>query len=79
MAAVQQNGYAIKYVNDQTFDLCMAAVQQNGGALVHVKDQTFHICMAAVQQDGWTSVFIFMTAVSLFCTCVILWVVRYNE
>ncbi|WP_242971066.1 DUF4116 domain-containing protein, partial [Anaerotruncus colihominis] len=29
MAAVQQNGWALKYVKKQTPEICVAAVQQN--------------------------------------------------
>jgi len=29
LAAVQQNGLALEFVNDQTPEICMAAVQQN--------------------------------------------------
>ena len=53
MAAVQQNGHALQYVKNQTYDICITAVQQNGIALEYVKNQTDNICMAAVQQDGY--------------------------
>ncbi|MGN1038120.1 MAG: DUF4116 domain-containing protein, partial [Mailhella sp.] len=33
MAAVQQDGMALKFVRQQTLELCLAAVQQNGMAL----------------------------------------------
>jgi hypothetical protein len=33
LAAVQQNGLALQYINNKTPELCLAAVQQNGLAL----------------------------------------------
>jgi len=51
--AVQQNGYALEYINEQTEELCKLAVQQNGYALQFVKEQTEEICKLAVQQNGY--------------------------
>ena len=50
--AVQQNGYALKYVNGQTEEICKLAVQQKGYALCYVKERTDEICKLAVQQNG---------------------------
>jgi hypothetical protein len=50
--AVQENGYALQYVKEQTEEICKQAVQQDGSALLHVKEQTREICKLAVQQDG---------------------------
>src|SRR6185369_15946431 len=55
LTAVQNNGYALQYVKEQTPEICLAAVQNNGYALQYVKDvreQTPEICLAAVQKDG---------------------------
>ena len=52
LEAVNKNGYAIKYVEDQTPEICLAAVKQNWDTLKYVKDQTKEICLAAVRQDG---------------------------
>jgi hypothetical protein len=30
---VKKDGYALKYVKEQTYELCLAAVQENGWAL----------------------------------------------
>ncbi|MEG1801754.1 MAG: DUF4116 domain-containing protein, partial [Oscillospiraceae bacterium] len=55
MAAVQNYGGALKYVKEQTPELCMAAVVQNYvWALEYVKEQTPEICMAAVQNNWGT-------------------------
>jgi hypothetical protein len=51
LLAVQQNPYALDYVN-QTEELCKLAVRQDGKALQYVKNQTEDICKLAVQQDG---------------------------
>jgi hypothetical protein len=52
LAAVQQNGRALQYVQGQTPEMCMAAVQRHGYALPHVKEQTPELCLAAVQENG---------------------------
>ena len=52
LEAVKQDCWALKYVKNQTPELCMVAVKQNGWALNYVKDQTPELCMAAVKQDG---------------------------
>ena len=50
--AVQQDGWALRYVKVQTEEICKLAVQQGGYALQYVKVQTEEICKLAVQQDG---------------------------
>jgi len=50
LAAVQQDGYALRYVTDQTPEICLAAVQQDGGALQFVTDQTPELCLAAAKK-----------------------------
>ena len=52
LAAVMQDGNALRYLKDQTEEICLAAVKQNGYALSYVKEQTEEICLAAVKQDG---------------------------
>jgi hypothetical protein len=37
LEAVKQNGYALRYVNEQTDKICLEAVKQNGYALRYVK------------------------------------------
>jgi hypothetical protein len=51
--AVEQNGYALQYIKDQTEDVCLKAVEQNGDALRYVKDQTEDVCLKAVEQNGY--------------------------
>ena len=57
LAAVQRNGYELKYVPDElkTREICEAAVQKEGVALVYVPDdlKTKELCMMAVQKTGW--------------------------
>jgi hypothetical protein len=50
--AVQQFGYALQYVKNQTEEICKLAVQKHGWALQFVKEQTEEICKLAVQQFG---------------------------
>jgi hypothetical protein len=52
--SVQQNGYALEFVEQQTEELCKLAVQQNGWALKYVNEQTEEICKLAIQKDSWT-------------------------
>ena len=49
---VKQNGYALKFVKNQTEEICLAAVKQCGYALKFVKNQTEQVCLAAVKEDG---------------------------
>lgn len=51
MTRVLHRGRALKYIHNQTPQLCLAAVQQNGMALSYVHTQTPEICMAAVKQN----------------------------
>lgn len=39
MMAVKQSGYTLKYVEEQTPEICMAAVKQNRHALEYVEDR----------------------------------------
>ena len=50
LAAVQQNGDALQYVQNQTPEICLAAVKENGNALLYVQTQTPEICLEAVKQ-----------------------------
>ena len=50
--AVQEDGHALCYVENQTDDICKLAVRQNGYALQYVEIQTDDICKLAVQQNG---------------------------
>nr|QBK87597.1 MAG: protein of unknown function DUF4116 [Marseillevirus LCMAC201] len=45
-------GEVLKYVKEQTEEICLAAVKVNGLALKYVKVQTEEICLAAVQEYG---------------------------
>jgi hypothetical protein len=51
--AVTKNGYALKYVKEQTDEICKLAVQKHGRALEYVNKQTDKICKIAVQQNGF--------------------------
>ena len=49
---VKRNGMALRFVKEQTPEICLAAVQQDGLALKYVKEQTPEICSAAVKQNS---------------------------
>ena len=42
-----QNVWALKYVHEQTREICLAAVNQDGRALYFVYQQTPEICLAS--------------------------------
>lgn len=48
---VKQDGWALKYVKEQTPEICLEAVKQNGYVLRLVKKQTPEVCQAAVNQN----------------------------
>jgi len=52
LSAVKQNGYALRYVTDQTEAICLEAVKQDGYTLQFVANQTEAICLEAVKQNG---------------------------
>lgn len=58
LAAVKEDGYALRYVANQTEEICLAAVKQEGHALQYVANQTEEICLAAVKQDGYALSFV---------------------
>ena len=53
LEAVKQNGYALRYINEQTEEMCLEAVKQDGYALQYVNEQTEEICLEAVKQNGY--------------------------
>lgn len=48
---VKQNGTALRYVKEQTPEICLEAVKQNGIALEYVKEQTPEIYLEALKQN----------------------------
>jgi len=55
---VQQTGFALQLVKEQTEEICKLAVEQHGWALEYVKEQTDEICKLAVQKHGWALQFV---------------------
>jgi hypothetical protein len=51
LLAVKEAGLNLKYIDDQTDDICLEAVKQDGVALKYVTDQTDEICLEAIQND----------------------------
>ena len=48
--AVQEDGYSLMYVKDQTEEICKLAVQRNGDSLKYVKDKkTFYKLLKVVK------------------------------
>ena len=40
LEAVKEDGYSLRYVNEQTDAICLEAVKQNGDSLQYVKKQS---------------------------------------
>ena len=53
LKAVEHNGYALRYVKEQTEQVCLKAVEHNGDALQYVKEQTEQVCLKAVEHNGY--------------------------
>lgn len=47
---IDQNPFALAYINDQNDELCLKAVKRDGFAIQHVTKQTLAICLAAVNE-----------------------------
>ncbi len=47
------NGLEIKYVKNQTPELCLEAVKNNGLAIEYIKNQTPDLCLEAVKRHGY--------------------------
>lgn len=58
LKAVSQNGICLKYIDDQTHELCMTAVKKNGMALRYVKNKTEDICMKAMKKCAFAFKFV---------------------
>lgn len=58
LAAVNENGLALKYIENQTKELCLVAVNENGLALKYVKQQTNELCLAAVNENDLASKYV---------------------
>ena len=56
--AVDQNGDALRFLKQQTPDICLRAVQNKGVALQYVLDPTPEVLIAAVMNDGMAISFI---------------------
>lgn len=49
---VSKYGNNIKYIDNQTDELCKLAIEQNPKSFIFIKDKTPKICMMAVKKDG---------------------------
>jgi len=53
LKAVESDGYALRYVKDQSEAVCLKAVESDGDALQYVKDQSEAVCLKAVERNGY--------------------------
>ena len=58
LEAVKQNGYALRFVINQTPEICLEAVKNDGYSLEYVINQTQEICLEAVKQHGFALRFV---------------------
>lgn len=49
--AVNQNPFAIEYIEDQSDELCLCAVNLEGTALYGVRNQNLSICKSAIESN----------------------------
>jgi hypothetical protein len=52
LSAVKRNGYSLRFISEQSPELCMEAVKQDGWALQFVILQNCDICLEAVKKYG---------------------------
>ncbi|CCL32146.1 hypothetical protein BN174_3470002 [Clostridioides difficile E15] len=50
---MENRGFALKYIENQTEELCLIAVREDPVALQFVKSQTEDICIEAVRRNGY--------------------------
>jgi hypothetical protein len=51
---VKQDGFALKFVKEQTFELCLESVKRHGYyALQFVKNKTYELRLETVKTNGW--------------------------
>ena len=53
LAAVKEDGFALRFVQNQTEEICLAAVEEDWYALRFVRNQTEETCLAAVKENGF--------------------------
>ena len=53
LTAVKRDGYALRFVENQTSEICLEAVKRTGNALKWVKNQTQEMCLQAVKRNGY--------------------------
>ena len=52
--AINKNPFALKYIENQTDELCKIAIDKNPFALECIKNQTFEICNYAYEKNPLT-------------------------
>ena len=53
-AALTHDGMLLRYVKEQTHDLCLLAIKQNSDSIQYVKEQTIDLCLIAIEQNANT-------------------------
>ena len=52
LEAVKNDGFALRYVREQSEAVCLEAVKNYGFALQYVREQSEAVCLEAVKSDG---------------------------
>ena len=50
--------YALKFVKEQTPEICLDAIKETGFALKFVKEQTSEMCLDAIKETGFALKFV---------------------
>lgn len=48
---VRKDGLELRYIDDQTEEMCLIAVRQNGYSLRCVRNKTLDICLEAIKEN----------------------------
>ena len=63
---IKSCGICLKYVKNQTDEICKLAVRQDGTALQYVKEQTNEICELAIKQDPFALIYVKNPTINTF-------------
>ena len=57
-SSVKEDGANLKFIHNQTEEVCIQAVQQSGYYLKYVHNQTKEMCLEAVKRNGMAFPFV---------------------
>jgi hypothetical protein len=69
LAAVNQDGYSIKFIKNPSDQVQLAAVKQDGYSIKYIKNPSYEVQLAAVNQDGCAIKFIKNPSINVLNEC----------